>query len=385
MHFTEAMSLFSGLKSKKPFIEECFFPVIAEKYITISTENHQSKQWDHFQEYIDLIMPILNKHNIHIVEVGRNDVKLKSITILKTVTNENHWSFIVKNSLLHIGPESFISSLASYHNTPSITLFSNTSAEYSSPDWIASECEKIFINSLRDGVKPSFSPQELNKSINQISAEEVASKTLNFLNIGNDFDKYDVIYTGQAFHGKIIEIIPDFAPDNDFFPRSLINIRLDYHFNLDHILNFASIRKIAIISSKEIDEDILSQVKPNLENLFFKVNESSDVNYFEDLKRKGYLINLVLNHGADPSETRFNFFDWNVIDDNKISKKDLDSLGKICDTTRYKSSKTIFSKDGQFSSKSSYDQKINSHKDEMILDDAAFWNESDRYKLYNLR
>lgn len=385
MHFTEAMSLFSGLKLKKPFIEESFFPIISEKYITISTENHQSKQWDNFQEYIDLILPILNKHDIHMVEIGKNDVQLKNITILKTVTNENHWSFIIKNSLLHIGPESFISSLASYHNVPSITLFSNTTPKYAGPDWIVSECEKFFINGFSDKHKPSFSSQESDKVINKIHAEEVASKTLTLLNIENDLDKYDVISAGRAFHNSVVEIIPDFSPDKSFLPRSMVNIRLDYHFNLDSLMDFASIRKVSIISNKQINSDILLKIKPNLSGLFFKVNESSDVDYFEDLKRKGYSVSLVLDADSDPSKTRFNFFDWNVIDDNKISKKDLDNHDKICDTTRYKSSKMIFSKDGQFSSKSAYDQKINSHKDEMIIDDDVFWNESDRYKLYNLR
>ena len=45
----------------------------------------------------------------------------------------------------------------------------------------------------------------------------------------------------------------------------------------------------------------------------------------------------------------------------------------------------IFSKDGQFSSKSSYLKGIKTHKDQMIIDDKDFWEESLHYKLYNLK
>ena len=70
MHFVENMSNSLGLKQNSPYIDESFFPVTPEKYITISTENHQSKQWDHFQEFINLIQPYLNKQDIKIIEIG---------------------------------------------------------------------------------------------------------------------------------------------------------------------------------------------------------------------------------------------------------------------------------------------------------------------------
>jgi hypothetical protein len=386
MHFVESMSLFSGLKSTKPFIEETFFPVAFDKYITISSENHQSKQWDHFQEYINLINPILKKNNITIVEIGNNQVGLNNIAILKNITNQNHWSFIIKNSLLHIGPESFISSLAAYHNIPCISLFSNTSPEYASTSWIQdSPSNQIPVLPEIEKHKPSFSAQEPVKTINTISAESIAAKTLDFLKIEHEFSKYEVFNTGRLYHNTIIEVVPDFIPQQNFFPRSLINLRLDYHYNLDSLMHFASERKLAIVSDQEIDTNVLMRIKPNVQNLFFKIDESSNVDYYSDLKRKGFAVQLLAKETADLSETRFKFFDWGVAEENSNKKKSLDNFEKICDTTRYKSSKMIFSKDGQFSSKSSFNKGIKTYEDQIIIDDDEFWNEADHYKLYNLK
>lgn len=385
MHFVENMSNSLGLKQNKPYIDESFFPVTPEKYITISSENHQSKQWDHFQEFINLIQPYLNKQDIKIIEVGSNDVKLQKIISLKNATNPNHWSFIIKNSLCHIGPESFLSSLAAYHNVPSISLFSNTTPEYASPNWVKEGYETSEIEVDRSKGHASFSASESPKTINEISAERVISETLDKLNIENDFKKYDVFYIGKLYHNPTIEVIPDFVPRNDFFPNSLINIRLDYHFNTEVLQNFTINKKISLVSDREIDAQKLFSLKGSIDSLFFKVNESSDISYYENLKRAGFKLHLISQEDCDISEVRFKFFDWQVIEEDNLNKKSIDKSNKICDTTRYKSSKMIFSKKGQFSSKLCFDKDIRNYEHQMIIDEKEFWANSNYYKLYNLK
>ena len=96
-------------------------------------------------------------------------------------------------------------------------------------------------------------------------------------------------------------------------------------------------------------------------------------------------MTLIAKDTADISLTRLRFFDYKVEEDFKTTKKDLDNIENICDTTRYKSSKTIFSKDGEFSSKASYDKKINKHSDQLIIDNKDFWEDLHHFKLYNLK
>lgn len=384
MHFVKNMSNNFGLESKKPYIEESFFPVAPEKYITICTENHQSKQWDHFQEYINLIIPFLNKKNIKIIEVGSNKINLQSIISLKNITTPNQWSFIVKNALCHIGPENFISSLASFHDVPSVSLFSNTSSDYSSPNWARDQYETCVVEPINKPKRVSFAASENPKTINQISAEEVAAKTLSYLSIENDFPQYDIFHIGPAYHLSNIEIIPNFTPQPNFFPSMLLNIRLDYHFNTELLPYFAKNRRLSLVSEKEIAFDKLNFIKQNIDTLFFKVDESFDIKYIEHLKAQNFKVDLVAKKSADINNTRLKFFDWGVSEEHKQDKKSIDNRQKICDTTRYKSSKMIFSNKGQFSSKICYDKNIQTHKDQIVVDEDEFWESSHHYKLYNL-
>lgn len=384
MHFVESLAVGAGLKYSRPFIEESFFPIVPEKYITFCTENHQSKQWDHFQEYLNTIAPILRKNDIGIVEIGSNDVKLSSQFNLKKVTGPNHWSYIIKKSLLHVGPENFISQIASFHNTPLIAFFSNTSPEYCAPLWSKPE-NQILIQADLKSQKPSFLGEEPVKTINSIPPERVANETLNLLGIKNDFDKYEVVNIGNSFNQTLIEVVPDFLPEPSFFPKSLINIRMDYHFNESSLPDFCNNRKIAIVSDREININLLLNIKPSLENTFFKVDEESSQSYFKKLKNLGIPFSLIAKRESDLPATRLKFFDWEVQEDIPRTKKELDNIDKICDTTCYKSSRKIFSSDGQFSSKSSFDKKIKKHEDQLIIDEDEFWEDSDYFKLYNLK
>jgi len=384
MNFAESLALSSGLKLHKPQIEDLFFPIIHDKYITFSTEDHDSKQWDHFQEFIDLIFPILKQKNISIVEIGKNKTQFSGVTCLKGATCANHWSYIIKRSMLHIGPENFISQLCDVYEIPYVCLFSNTSPEYAAPFWSKKEDKRILLGPNKESWRPSFMGEEKPKTINTISAEEVAHHCLNLINIENNFGDYHSLNIGDKFDKKLIEIVPDFIPADDFFPKSLINIRLDYAFNPQLLPHFANNRKISIISDQEIDLKIIQQVKPNLECVFLQVDENSSLEYIKQFKKIMVPLQLIAKKTSNISATRFKFFDWPVEEEVNKTKKDLDNSEKICDTTLYKSSKYIYSKDGIFSSKSAYNKGIKSHNNQLIINDEDFWEEQDHFKLYNL-
>ena len=384
MNLVDNLALSVGLKVGSPFISDSFFPIVSEKYITIATENHQSKQWDNIQEFVNLIKPILSKNNISIVEIGSNDVNIEGVVSVKGATSPNHWSYIVKNSLLHIGPENFISHLASLHETPQVILFSNTSPEYAAPPWSKGSSAQSFICANLKGLKPSFAGEENPKTINSIPAEKVCSVALKLLGLKDLFGNFDCVSIGSLFHSFLIEVVPDFIPDPSFMPNSLLNVRMDYHFNEDPLLHFANQRRITIITEKNINKNLIARIKPSIETIFFKVNEDSDLDYIQFIKGMGISLTLLLRKDADPEQTKLKFFDWQLSDEIYKEKKDLDNLEEICDTTRYKSSKHLFSKGKKYSSRSAYLNGIESHEDQLVIDDEIFWEESDYYKLYNL-
>jgi hypothetical protein len=384
MNFIESLSLSSGLKSSTPRIEDSFFPIVSEKYITICTADHQSKQWDHFQEFINILRPIVVEHGIEIIEIGSNQVQFSGVVSLKGATSPNHWSYLVKNSLFHIGPENVISHFASLHNTPQIVLFSNTSPEYSSPNWSSVHPHQSFICANLKGQKPSYLGEENPKTINSITAEEVVSDVLGYFGWSNPFREFSTVSTGFLYHSMLIEVVPDHAPDPSFFPQSLLNVRLDYKFDESFLLPLATNRKVTLVTDKCIDKALLQQLRPAIEVIFFKVNEDTDISYLNELKKMGYPLSLVAKSDCDLSGTRLKFLNWKVEEEMKKEKKDLDNLEKICDTTRYKSSRHLFSNLKKYSSKSAYLKDIESHEDQFIIDDKDFWEESDYFKLYNI-
>ena len=96
-------------------------------------------------------------------------------------------------------------------------------------------------------------------------------------------------------------------------------------------------------------------------------------------------MSLLGQPDADLGSLRLKFFDWHVEEEIKKTKKDLDKSIEICDTTRYKSSRILFSRGERYSSKAAYDKKIKSHEDQLIIDNPVFWEECDNFKLYNIK
>lgn len=385
MNFLESISSSVGLSTSKPAIEKSFFPLVADKYITVNTENHQSKQWDHFQDFINLIKPFLQKENIKIVELGWNDIEVQNVDhSIKNIDPKNA-AYIIEKSLAHIGVESFLTQLSSFYNVPLVSLYSNTTKSFSPPLWGHTiESKRVLIESDRKNSLPTYAGEENPKTINSISPEEVASKCLNILEIENNIEEQIPFYMGSMSHATCLEVVPDFVPDQSFFPRSLLNVRLDYTFNTDLLMDLGSNRKLSLISDKEIDLNVLAQIRPSLEALCFKINENFHYQYFVNLKKLGVPLAVFAQPDANISATRLKFFDFNVEEDKKIKKKSIDNLDKLCNNSCFKSSKMIFSKGKQYSTKASWEKDSPTAPDEKVIDCDSFWEEANHLKLYNI-
>ena len=385
MNFIENLTLHSGLQQSTPSINQAFFPIVAEKYITFHTEDHQSKQWDHLQEFINLIKPYLDKEGIEIVELGWNKEAITNINISAKNLDPKNCAYILEKSLLHIGVENFITQLSSFYDVPCVSLYSNTSPDVFSPSWGDKEKYRQWcIEPCRDKFKPSYSGNENPKSINAIPAEKVAAQCLDILGIDHDLSGLSILHIGEGFHATCLEAVPDFTPTPEFFPQSVVNIRMDYHFDESQLPHFTNNRKISIISDRPVNIGLLRQISPAIQALFFKINENFDEEYISQIKGLARPLSLILDQDADASATRYKFFDTKVEEEVKKTKKDLDIADKICDTTRYKSSKMIFSKGKQYSCKAALQQDIPTSEDQKVIDDPVFWEESQYMKLYNI-
>ena len=385
MNFIENLSLSSGLKSNQPSLQENFFPVVPKNYITIHTENHASKQWDHIQEFIDLIRPFLSGKDIKIIELGWNDVPLNNIDYSIKKTDPRNAAYILSKSMLHIGVENFLTQLSSFYNIPCVSLYSNTSPDVFPLMWASDKNYKqaSLVPDIKD-FKPTYTGEENPKTINKIAPETALSNALDLLGIEHDFGNKEVLYMGPACHAKCLEVIPDFSPNQSFFPQSILNIRMDYHFDESPLEALASNRKISIVFDKPIGLELLRRLSPNIEALFVKINDSFDEGYIKGLKSLGRQTVFILDSNLENSDIRSRFFDLKIIPEEKKKKKDLDNHEKICDTTRYKSSKMIFSKGKEYPTKAAWEADLVTSQNQTVIDSDNFWEESDYIKLYNI-
>ena len=179
MHLLETYALSTGSKIGEPFILKKFFPVKYEKYITLQNSSGMpSKCYDYFQETINFLLPMLQKHGIGIVQIGGpEDYPLNNVENLQGKTNIHQTAYIINNSLLHLGNDSFAIHMASAFGVKCVGLYSITLPEIAGPFYN----KKNSICLYPDSEKPSFNPNESPKRINKIKPEEVASACLKLL------------------------------------------------------------------------------------------------------------------------------------------------------------------------------------------------------------
>ena len=115
MHVLESYALGSGAKISRPDIFEKFFPCALNKYITLDTDNRSpSKHYNYWQEVVDILQPILEKYKIEILQLGYDGDKiLQSVYNTVGQASHNQQAYLIKNSLLHVGPDNLSTDLAS--------------------------------------------------------------------------------------------------------------------------------------------------------------------------------------------------------------------------------------------------------------------------------
>ena len=108
MHILEQYALNCGVSISKPYVSEEFFPLPFEKYITLHPKGKfPSREYDYWEEVTTNLFPILEKHNIKIVQVGgKEDQVVPFCYPTNGQTNLNNLAYLVKNSLLHLGVDS---------------------------------------------------------------------------------------------------------------------------------------------------------------------------------------------------------------------------------------------------------------------------------------
>ena len=286
MRLLDTYATNTGSKIDKPFIYTKYFPLPLQQYITIQAQTpYDSRNYSYWQEVINLIQPFLSKANIQIVQVGTKDEKpLNGAINLIGQTNINQLAYVIQNSKLHFGADSFCVHLASSFDLAIVSLYSISNPNVAGPHFGSKDKHILLKGYERIGnKKPSYSQVESPKSIDTIKPEEIAEGILKLLNI--EFPKMpETVFLGQDFNVKSFEIIPDQPLDLSSIPVENPIIRLDYSFNEEALESILSQRKSIIFTNKPIKKDIIEKYKQNINQLIYIIEENNSVNFVKLLK-----------------------------------------------------------------------------------------------------
>lgn len=381
MKLIETYAANSGLKISKPFIYEKFFPLNIDKYITIHKEvKYPSRKYLYWQEVVDMLHPILSKNNIKILQIGTNeDQPLNNAISTLGLTTMNQLAYIVKNSTLHVGVDSFPVHLASSYDKKIVSIYSNTNSTNMGPYW-GNKNNHILIEADRKGNKPSYSFDEFPKTINTIKPEVIVKSVLKLLNL--EYENIpESLFFGDNYSNRTLEIIPDGPINPEAIPINNPIIRMDYSFNEQILALFLQTKKCLIFTDKPINLDMLSHFKQNIGQIVYIIDENNDFNFIKSLKSRGIPYAMISYLDSEKlNKYKINYMDYGLILEKKhpvkenFNQKDLKSLF-------YRSSRMILSSKGQYNSKY---QWINNTTENKVVDNPEFWKDLDSLYIFKL-
>lgn len=363
-HLVEEYAKNLGVKIGKPVLTEHFFPVIPDKYITVSVEPQiPSKQYKYFDIAFDSLRSFLNQQSIKIIQIGSSKAKrLSSVDEMIFDLDFKKQAYIIKNSLMHIGGNDALMHYASSKDIPIVTLFGDSYASCSDGYW-SSLKNKINIEAPWV-VKPSFNTVDQQDSINKILPEDIANAIIKkFLP-----DKSTTLkshFIGDFYHHPVFELVPDFFSQMPGMLEKHWFIRLDYINSYSYVETWCDyLPSFSFFADKMIPHQFILKIKEKLKNITFIVNEETVLSddYINYINGLGITVNLLVKDLSILSTIRNKYFDFNVQVYSSADKSILKDKKITFNKSLFHSTKTIVASGKKYPS--TYHWK----KDENVLD-----------------
>lgn len=383
-HLIEEYAKNLGVKIGKPIFNPHYVPIVDERYVTIHIDNKfDSRYYEFFPEAIDLMKDTLHKNGYKIYQIGGGqDPPLPNVDKQYLGFSMKQSAFIIKNASLHLGIDSFPVHLASSFDVPIVSLYSNVNVNNSRPVW-SSESKVRILESDKNGKKPSYAQLEKPKTINTIKPEEIVKNACELLGVPFT-NSICTKYIGESYSTPFIEIVPNFFGESNQLKDRLLNIRMDYEFNEDCLLEWAKNYKVQIITNRPIDLQLLSSTKHNIDQFSFDINdcETFSIEYLEAVKNLGIKLSGVCKNFKNLSEIREFYFDFLIEEEDKIDFEKVQELRKF-NNLKFLTKRDIFSEGKRFSSKAHLDSKQPLlDKASNVIDSDEFWRDLEHYYIY---
>lgn len=375
MHLIESYATNCGLKIDEPFIYEKFFPLSSEKYITFSTSAEQAKDYDYWIEVLNLLLPKFKENNISILQLGDRGLRpLPYCLSAVGLTNRNQEAYLIRNGLLHLGVDNFLSQLAGSYNRKQVCLYGNSYSKDVRPYWGVDRNTTI-LESHRNGKKPSFSSVENPKTINLILPEDVAKAVCELLNLDFDY-KYKTVEFGGNYPNRIIETLPNQVVDIKSMNLDSIIVRMDYFFNEENLIKQLQLGKASIVTDKPINEQIIQQFKGSIKEVVYFVRKDHDPKFVSTLKKCAVRFMMMTDLPPEELEKiKIHYMDHGII--YPVIKQQTGHLRNKA--LYYLSSKITLSNSKMYPSKAalSLDKPLENQYDvSEVVDTEEFWEDA---------
>lgn len=291
MHLLEQYALSCGLKIGKPFMYDSFYPTPEGKYITLQIESKSpSLQYKYWQLVVDLIKPILSKADIEILQIGsKNDKALKDVVCTSGKTSIPQAHYLIRNSQMHVGIDSFGVHVASGLGKKIVALYSNMTPKNSGAYW-SNASDFIPIQSPRGSRKPSYSLDENPRTINEIKPETIANSVLELLGL-QERVKIETLFIGENFNDSMNF---GFLPNQVVLSTKAIpEIRMDLLFDEKNLAEQLSKQKSIITTKKQISHELLSKFKANVAKIVYIIEENDSPDFVKFLFENGLSFSCV--------------------------------------------------------------------------------------------
>jgi hypothetical protein len=381
MHLLEAYSLNCGAAINKPYIYELFCPIPYEKYITFHTDTKfPSKNYDLWQSVIDTIRPVLERHEIKIIQTGTPESRLiNNVVDYRGKINVNQLAFLIKGSILHFGSDDFQIHLASHYNKLIVGLFNITRPENTGPYFGDKNKQILFKCYERLGLKPSHAPEENPKTINSINPEEIAEAILKLLSLESKI-LYKTSFIGERY-GKtqIHDLIPNQIVGAA--KESLLDMRMDQEFNENALAQQLQNNRCRIFTDKRINIDLLKNFKQNVDTLFYFVSENDDPVFVKQVSELGIKITILSKMSESAiAAKKIHYYEYGNINTAPAPKKELIEKLKSTKNLYYKSCQSVYSNNKIYSSFAAKKlDKPRIGEFEPVIDSQDFWEDLDNF------
>ena len=387
MHLVERYALGCGAKIDKPYLYEKFFPKSIEKYITIHPYTKPAKTYDYWQEVINLLLPVLQDEGINIIQVGgKDEARLNGCGSTAGQTNINQIGYLLKDTLLHLGVDSFPVHVSSGYGKKIVALYSTNHINNAKPYW-GDPKDHILLEPDRGENKPSFSIEESPKTINTICPKKIAESVCSLLGLELNFN-YDYVHIGPTFNRRLIESVPNSVVDVKVLGIDTMIVRMDYDFNEENLVNQMRICPVSILTNKPIRKQILIEFKERIREIIYFVEKDNDPEFIsnvQDLNVRHILISSL--NDEELSDIKLDYMDFNAVINRKSIKRqsDIEDLvGRDIKKLFYKSNKFTLSEGKVFASWA--DLKVgnsveNFNEIQPVIDNDDFWQDLEYFSI----